>query len=171
MGKVIIINGSGGVGKDQFIDFFKQDTTHSTVTFNKSTIEPVKRVAQSMGWDGVKTEKSRKFLSDIKELWINYNNKLFDDLISFCELTKFRVLDVYIFIHCREPKEILKYKKYFGDNFCETLLIRRPKFNISTNSSDNNVEKFKYDHIINNRGGLDYLKILASDFKQKIIKR
>lgn len=66
---VVIINGSGGVGKDTVCDaaaaFWK--------TRNISSITPILRVAESAGWDGVKTPASRRFLSELKQSCTEFN--------------------------------------------------------------------------------------------------
>ncbi|MFQ9126559.1 MAG: hypothetical protein ACLR4Z_06900 [Butyricicoccaceae bacterium] len=54
---VVIINGSGGVGKDTVCEaaavFWK--------TRSISSITPILQVARAAGWDGVKTPASRRF--------------------------------------------------------------------------------------------------------------
>ncbi len=72
--KLIIINGVARSGKDTFIDIFKSLNPN---TINISSIDKVKELAREMGWDGTKDDKSRKFLSDLKDLWTDYNNNIF----------------------------------------------------------------------------------------------
>ena len=163
-GKVIIINGSGGTGKDQFVKFFRDKTTS---VYNKSTVDSVKQLASSMGWDGIKNDKSRKFISDLKDLWTNFNDFIFRDIINFCHLVDFENTSSFVFIHCREPDEIRRFKKYFKDD-CITLLIRRPGFKITTNNGDRNVENYKYDMIIDNNKDLNCLEKLAGEFRNKL---
>ena len=64
MKEIIIINGSGGVGKDTFIAMCDK----YTYTKNYSSVDEIKCVARQLGWNGGKTEKDRKFLSDLKLL-------------------------------------------------------------------------------------------------------
>ena len=75
---VIIINGRGGVGKDTLCDFAAK---HYKVE-NISSITPIKDLAKLCGWGGEKNEKSRKFLSDLKQLLIDYNEYPTQYLIS-----------------------------------------------------------------------------------------
>ncbi len=164
MSKIIIINGSGGCGKDQFIEFFKHK---KIIVYNISTIDKVKKIAKLMGWNGEKDETSRKFLSDLKSLWINFNSYIFDDIINFCD-SKINSKQTFIFIHCREPEEIKKFKKYFK-NKCITLLIKRPEFILYSNSSDRNVDKYEYDKILFNNKSLKHLKKLANNFRIQLI--
>ena len=88
-----------------------------------------------------------KFLSDLKKLTTNYNDMSF---VSIKEaINKFNSSDNEImFIHIREPEEIQRVV----DNFsAKTLLIKREGLKIiDTNSSDANVENYKYDYIIIN---------------------
>ena len=62
MKNIIIINGTGGSGKDTFVEFVSK---YSKV-FNFSSVDKVKEVARVIGWSGTKSEKDRKFLSDLK---------------------------------------------------------------------------------------------------------
>lgn len=73
--QIFIINGSGGVGKDTFITFFNEAVGGRAQSY--STITPVKKIAKYVGWDGLKTEKARKFLSDLKALLNEFNDYTF----------------------------------------------------------------------------------------------
>ena len=65
MKEIVVINGSGGVGKDTFVQFCNEYTP----IMNISSVDKVKEAAKVLaGWNGEKDEKSRKFLSDLKEL-------------------------------------------------------------------------------------------------------
>ena len=100
---VIIINGAGGAGKDTLCAIAAR---HYAVT-SVSAVDRIKEIARFGGWDGVKDERGRKLLSDIKLAFIAYNDLPFASLMeayrAFCA-SQARVL----FIHCREPKEIAK---------------------------------------------------------------
>ena len=67
---VIIINGKGGAGKDTVCDiaakFYKVEII--------SAITPIKEIATSFGWRGEKDRRARKFLSDLKRAFIEYND-------------------------------------------------------------------------------------------------
>ena len=65
--QIFIINGSGGTGKDTFCNMIRDYSGHDTYII--SSVDDIKKKAQLMGWDGVsKTDKDRKFLSDLKDL-------------------------------------------------------------------------------------------------------
>ena len=68
---VVIINGTGGVGKDTFIDFCGEIVK----IMNVSAVDKVKEAAKILvGWNGEKDEISRKLLSELKRLSIDYND-------------------------------------------------------------------------------------------------
>ena len=76
MKKIFILNGSGGVGKDTFVDL----VSNYIPTIHFSSVTKVKEIAKAIGWDGGKTEKDRKFLSDLKLLCTEYNNMPFNSM-------------------------------------------------------------------------------------------
>ena len=103
---VIVINGSGGVGKDTLCELAAE---HYKVK-NVSSITPIKEIAALCGWDGKKDDKSRKFLSDLKRLCVEYNDyptvwarEQYEDFKTGCE--------EIMFVHIREPEEIAKFVK------------------------------------------------------------
>ena len=116
---VIIINGAGGAGKDTLCAIAAR---HYAVT-SVSAVDRIKEIARFGGWDGVKDERGRKLLSDIKLAFIAYNDLPFASLMeayrAFCA-SQARVL----LIHCREPKEIAKLQAAIPGSL--SLLVRRP---------------------------------------------
>jgi len=170
----VIINGSGGVGKDTFVEFCKNYARSYKISFwcdvyNYSSVDIIKDAAKVLGWDGGKTEKDRKFLADLKQLAKEYNNcsikymaKKYNDCKS---ITKSAVTaGTYIlFFHIREPEEIEEFKNYVKNPI--TVLVRRDNTKaITSNSSDANVENYVYDRIIENNGSLDDLYNIAVEF-------
>ena len=89
---VVVINGKGGVGKDTFCDFVSEKYR----TLNISTITPVKEIARRYGWSGEKDKKSRKFLADLKRIFIEYND--LPNSYAFQEYKKFLEGDKEIMI-------------------------------------------------------------------------
>ena len=90
--QVFIINGSGGVGKDTFIEMiptFVDKNGNNTVWFknleirNYSSVSKVKEIAKIIGWNGEKTERDRKFLSDLKLLTTEYNDMPLNDMKKY----------------------------------------------------------------------------------------
>ena len=161
MKQIVIINGTGGSGKDTFVEFCQK---YGNVK-NFSSIDKVKEIAKQIGWTGTKTEKDRKFLSDLKKLTTEYNDMAFNSISD--EVAKFNESeDDVMFIHIREPEEILRAANAFG---AKTLLIKRVGLeNISSNYSDANVENYKYDYVIEN-DTLENLENSAMEFIHGII--
>lgn len=156
--KVIIINGTGGSGKDTFVQFCSE---FANVT-NISSVDKVKEAAKILvGWNGEKDEKSRKLLVDLKQLSINYNDaptKYVEEQYDLFQKSD----SEYLFIHIREISEIKKIKKMLK---AKTLLVVNPRIAlITSNESDGNVYKYNYDYIIENNGTLEDLKLKARQF-------
>lgn len=160
--KIIIINGSGGVGKDTFVEFCQE---YANVK-NISSVDKVKEAAKILvGWNGDKDDKSRKLLVDLKQLSIDYNDYptvyIKDEADSFIENSEQDMM----FVHIREISEIEKLKKLLN---AKTLLITSTRVaKITSNNSDANVDQYTYDYYISNDGTLDELKEKAKEFVEK----
>jgi hypothetical protein len=159
--KVVIINGYPQAGKDTFIGYCEQYVT----VLNVSTVDRVKQALKLLGWEGEKTPEIRKALSDLKDL----STALFDGPVTYIKdqvkAHPTKCLPGLIFIHSREPAEIYRLKQELD---ATTLLIsRKPKEEI-TNHADRNVEKFPYDHVIDNNEGLEELHEKARKFIGRI---
>lgn len=160
--KIVVINGSGGVGKDTFIKYVQDSYTLGSI-INISTIDNVKHAAAILGWDGVKDEKGRKFLSELKYFTNQYypisintvRNAINEHPYASC-----------IFVHCREPKEIDKIKEEFD---AITILVKNDNVEVPDNYSDAHVNDYEYDYIIDNNGTLFDLKHTAAKFITKIL--
>ncbi len=149
---VIVINGAGGVGKDTMCELAAK---HFKVR-NISTITPIKELAALAGWDGRKDDKSRRFLSDLKQLCVNYNDfptnwakGIFDEFMQNDEQI--------LFVHIREPEEIEKFIAATG-GFAKAMLVRggeRMKKSSYGNRSDDEVENYKYDYYFYNDKSLE----------------
>ena len=156
--KIIIINGTGGSGKDTFISFCNEYRK----VLNVSTVDKVKEAAKVLvGWNGEKDEKSRKLLVDLKRLSIDYNDAPTKYIMS--RVDEFNNSDYEImFIHIRESEEIDKAKKLLN---AKTLLITNPRVElITSNDSDAKVNEYNYDYNILNDGTLEDLKEKAKIF-------
>ena len=140
---VIVINGAGGVGKDTLCEFAEK---HFRV-MNISSITPIKEVAAMCGWKGEKSDKARKFLSDLKALSIEYND--YPTVWATEQYMKFLSSDFEImFVHIREAEEIEKFVAATAGK-AKTLLIRggeRMTKSVYGNASDDRVENYNYDY-------------------------
>ena len=109
---IIIINGPAGVGKDTLIEEYSKRTKNSV--YNYSSIDYFKDIAKKVFyWDGIKNEKGRKLLSDIKAIASEYN-----DLPTEITLNKIEQFydvpyknDAVMFVHIREKDETDKLIK------------------------------------------------------------
>ena len=158
--QVFIINGSGGCGKDTFIELLNILFWRDCVIGNYSSIDKVKEIAKAVGWDGTKTERNRKFLNDLKLLTIAFNDMPLNDIKEYTNSfmnndTTNRIL----FLHVREPEEIAKAINAFKKYNAKSLLIKRDSVkHIISNMADGNVYDYDYDIVINNNGTLTDLR-------------
>lgn len=166
--RVVVVNGHPESGKTTFEKICKEIMGAQFCQIC-STIDIIKEIATIGRWDGSKDPRSRKFLSDLKDLFTEYNDAplhSIEDAINNFEydLKTYDVDDFahVLFVDCREPKEIEKLKQKFN---AITLLIRRPTTkNEFSNHADAEVENYNYDCIIDNDGSLEELKNKAEGF-------
>ena len=148
MQRIIVINGEAGCGKDTFVDII-EEANHGRV-MQISAITPIKAMADIAGWDGEKTPKSRKFLSDLKDLC----DEAFNTSRNYIrrEVDVFRSINEYdfLFIHARDPEQIAWIVREFG---ARTLLIKRDGYTTkASNHADANIYNFSYDYEVRNAG-------------------
>ena len=169
---VYIINGAPGSGKSTFCQKVI-DIVGKNWGYELSTVDLVKEIATDLGWNGEKTLKNRKFLSDLKDLLTEWNDIPFKHTTKHVRIIKEHFdnfnLDsdeAAIFINCREPEEIERLKQALN---AKTILIRRDKAENGSvsNHADANVLNYKYDIEIRNNGDLRELAYLALDFVEK----
>ncbi len=162
---VFVINGAGGVGKDTLCDLAAK---HFKV-YNVSSIDPIKEIAAMTGWKGEKTDKARKYLSDLKSLTIDYND--YPTVWGKARFDEFMQSDNEImFFHIREAEEIKKYVEA-TDGMAKTLLIRggeRMKKAHYGNISDDLVENYKYDYYYVNDKLLEETETEFCEFIRKV---
>lgn len=147
---IFVLNGAAGAGKDTFVLFLK---FLGVKVQKESSIDKVKEVATLCGWDGSKTERNRKFLSDLKALTNSYNDMSFVDICKKVkEFTGNRTVNV-LCIDIREPDQIERAKKAFG---AITVLIENDRVDILTsNESDAHVLDYEYDYMVKNNGSVE----------------
>jgi hypothetical protein len=156
----------GGSGKDTWASLLNKYIP----TLKYSIVDLPKEAAKVLGWDGSKTEKDRRFLSDIMDLSTGYNDAPFKDVLSL--VTDFKNNKDYaeyevLIIDMRDPKDIARAVKAFG---AETILIRNPNvIKIESNHADRDVENYEYDYIIENDGTLEQLERVAKLFVCDVI--
>lgn len=168
---IFIINGSGGVGKDTFVEFVSTELNdilkkfHTVINF--SSVDKVKEIAREIGWGGKKSEKDRKFLSDLKILTSEYCDMPFKSMKSKVAEFMSDEESTFLFLHIREPEEITRAVNEFG---AKTILVVRDSVkHIVSNMADENVFNYNYDFVVNNSGTKEELNIKAKDFVQEVI--
>lgn len=164
---VIIVNGSGGVGKDTICALAAKYYR----TRNISSITPIVQIARSAGWDGVKTPASRRLLSRLKEAFTEFNDLSFQYCMQ--QYTAFLTTDEQLlFVHIREPEEIARLRAAIGP-CCRTLLVRRQALEARGplgNRSDDCVEHYAYDYYFENNGPLEHLEDCVHAFFESILQ-
>jgi hypothetical protein len=161
--KIFIINGRGGCRKDTFVELCAKHVP-KYMCLNISTVDKVKEIAKSCGWDGGKEDKDRKFLSDLKALLTEYSDLPHQSVLYSIKMFKGGLetfgLDpdeAIIFIHCREPEAVERLRQELD---AVTVLIRRPALENHAygNASDDGVENYHYNFTIFNDGTLEDLE-------------
>lgn len=171
---IFIVNGLPGSGKTSFEVLVKQEAFKWNILVEMySTIDFVKDIAQKCGWDGTKTPKNRKFLSDLKDLLTEWEDVPFYKTLMEVENIEYHweQYDLYretnvIFIDCREPAEIARLCKALN---AKSILIKREMSdNLEIlNHADRDVFNYNYDIIIDNNGSLEDLQQQAIKFIEK----
>lgn len=173
---VVIINGSGGCGKSEFAKICRTigEKKYNFCNIKEySTISIVKEYAKLLGWQGEKTEKDRKFLSDLKkalELWNNSpENSTLEEIKKDINFYSSNLL----FVNIREPYNIDSFKEKILEWNKKikiyTVLIKRDNINlITSNDSDKNVNNYEYDFIIYNNGTKEQLAEKANNFLREV---
>ena len=156
--RVFVINGSGGVGKDTFIGLVMLHYPARVI----SSVDEIKKAAEMLGWTGTKTEKDRKFLSDLKKLSEAYNDYPFTCMVDKVADWEEENIGDFLFIQIRERENIERAVREFG---AKTILVTNPRVGqIFSNSSDGHVLEYDYDIHIVNDGSMEDLEKKALDF-------
>lgn len=169
--QIFVINGSGGVGKDTFVELVSVELNdklkkfHTVVNF--SSVDKVKEIAREIGWDGKKSEKDRKFLSDLKSLTSDYCDMPFQSMKN--KIKEFIGSDEeqVLFLHIREPEEIKRVVDEFKAK--SILIVRDSVMHITSNVSDKNVFDYYYDFVIENNGTIEDLRNKVRQFINKTV--
>ena len=166
---VIVINGKGGVGKDTVCDITSRLFYAKTI----SSITPVKQIAALCGWKGEKDAKARKFLADLKQLLIAYNDVPNRYLAQEVQAFRRAPTQDILFVHIREADQIEAFLRNTGGK-AVTLLIRSSRPGLSGvygNSADDGVERYDYDYIFDNNCGKDALFPETERFMTALLKQ
>ena len=155
MSKIIVINGSGGVGKSTFISLCHEI---DPAVIETSTVDFVKEIALQAGWDGVKDEAGRRFLSELKDAMEHYHDIPNTKVDEFIEAHP----DNIIFVNAREPHNVQHYVDKYG---AVTVMVANSNATqVQGNHADVGVYDYIYDYYIENSGDLEMLKESAKIF-------
>lgn len=173
---IVVINGRGGVGKDTLCDVVGQRFK----TFNVSSITPIKEVAWELGWDNIKDEKGRKFLSDLKAITMQYNPDFFIDYLIEKVKSFYLSDDEVMFVHIREIDQINKFELAVqklgtlnNEVTVKDLLVRRAAIDINPygNISDDNVFNYQYDYCYDNDSKFEEVDVVFSGWFDRNLAR
>lgn len=162
---LIMLNGYPQSGKDTFVNLCRKVARGDVRVGHISTVDKVKAAMYSLGWDGQKTNEARDAMAQLKQI----SNSLFDGPFNYVKSCMAEIrreweshYTTLLFVDCREPEELKRFTDELG---AKTMLIDvdRPE-GLPNNPADNDVEKFKYDFIIDNHGTLGDLELKAFQF-------
>lgn len=164
--KIIAINGPPRSGKNTFVDFC-EDVDLGLYVSQISSVDHVKHLATTWGWDGSKTPRNRQHLSNLKDMleeWGDIPNKKIEEYIS--RLSFFNTPQI-LFVHVREPHNIQQLKTKY--NAITILVVNSRVEQETSNHADEDVYCFEYDYVIDNNGDLDRLKESAETFMKLFV--
>ena len=176
---VVIVNGKPGSGKTTFqrkcIDYL--DRNDFAYGYIHSSIDYIKDIYKQLGWNGQKTDKARKDLSILKQMWIDNCNGPLKHIMDYV-LKLDNDSDHIVFIDIREESEIFKFEEVFDalnpiGIRCTTVFIDR-KDNDGMeygNKSDDNAGQnmLLYQHVICNDGTIEQLNEMACSFIETLL--
>lgn len=169
--RIFIINGSGGTGKDTFVQLC---SNHLKIR-NTSKIIPAKRalcelLGVSMEWlEANKTEEIRRMLVKLNSMAIRHGDYPTRFVMEQVDEFLCSEQEQVMFIHIREPEEIDKVKNLINDKIApmkvSTVLVVSDRVKqITSNPADANVLNYKYDVVIDNSQGIRHLSDEAGIF-------
>ena len=174
--EIVIINGTPGSGKDEFVKQ-SQKILGDFRCYNYSTIDFVKFVAICAGWKQDKTPENRRFLSDLKKLLTTWDDVPLKKTLAevrdchrFAEAHECLEQSV-MFIHCREPEEIERLMDCLGGYNCHTLLVKRAAADEieQSNESDARINDYAYEAFVINDGTIEDLAAGAQTYIEEIL--
>lgn len=146
---VVIINGTGGVGKDTLISEFREIVDGA---YSVSIVDTVKSAAMYLGWNKGKTDEDRKALAELKDFSDKYWLTPINYIIGKYELWMRYPEYNWLFITAREPKDIATLVEAIPE--AKTVLVTREGINSHGNHADDNVNDYEYDLVFENKEGI-----------------
>lgn len=179
--KLIVINGSGGHGKDTLIKMIEvmSDNTNNIMVVNYSTVDPIRNWLKYVWGLTDKTNEWRCLMSDINDTLNKYGELPIKETINciknFTQKAHISIcpgFQLLLFIHCREPdriQKILDECRCFTD-YQGSVFVIRPDEEAPDCPKDKfiNITKMKYDHNII-ASSLEELKVEADKFYRLLL--
>lgn len=171
MVKVVVVNGAPRSGKDTFVDFcIEENHKRNGHTLSISMVDKAKLIAMHCGWGGEKTPRTRKFLSDLKDLIDEAYDASFEfvrESINFFSNKYEEEKNNIIFVMARQPKDIDRLKEVYN---AVAICVRRDAAEQveTSNHADANVLDYNYDYYIDNNGDLENLRAAAEAFVDEL---
>lgn len=161
---IVILNGTGGSGKNTFADFVDE----LTPTEHISMVDCVKNYVLKMGLTSpTKNEAYRRFLSDIKLALETYDDIPYKNVKQ--KIREFYALsndNEILFIDSREPTDIERFRREVKTF---VVLVHNPRIaDITSNMADTSVYETSYDYIVENDGDLSKLRESAKTFYEAL---
>lgn len=160
----VIINGVARSGKDTFIAMCGQHTAVKNI----SSIDQLNDFARQIGWDGNKNDKYRKFISELKQLVVNFNDAPTNYLLSQIKLHQ--ASDGVLFMHVREATEIAKIQRYSPLRVITLKIVRNVAVPQNSADLDASGGYRHYDYVIYNYTTLFDLANEAKLFVDQLMK-
>lgn len=159
--KVIIVNGSGGVGKGEFVKALSK----LAPVVQYSIIDPVKEWLEIVGLSFVeKNDEYRKALYDLKtflgqwDIPYEYVKKIVNDFMLLDDYKDKEIL-------CVDMRESNDIKRAVADFEAVTVLVTNNRVEyIISNAADKSVDNWSYDYFIENNGSLSELENKSKEF-------
>ena len=168
--KVIVINGKPTSGKSTFVRLCEEINEEEYV-IELSMVDYVKKIAKTIGWDGKKNAKGRKFLADLKQAIEGYDkniiyNQIDSDMYYYSHSWLAHGAPVIFFINARNPADISYLVKKYN---AISLFIDNPNVPmVESNPEDKDVENYRYDVTIVNDGTIEELEAKAEKFLEEL---
>lgn len=180
MKHVVVVNGKPQAGKTTFQEMCIKylDRTKMAHGHIISSIDYIKDVYRQLGWDGNKTDKARKDLYDLKQMWIDNCNGPISYIMKYVT-GLYSAGDHVVFVDVREESEIIKFMETFNalrpiGIACTAVFIDRPdnagiEFgNKGDDMAGSNMSI--YDTIISNAGNIEWFGEQAEKFIDSLME-
>jgi len=158
MKKVYVINGPAGTGKDTLIYIFRQFTSGALNVRTFSAVDEVKRyLIEHEGWDGITKDAFwRNRMYEVKMEMVANGDRPTTYLYESAYATPDNSV---VFLHIREPQEIVKILRRIPE--AETIHLDSTRVERFDNPADSQTSEFEYNHYLRNDGSLeDFIEVV-----------